>query len=187
MTSAARTTDRRRAGFTLIELVLVLAIAVIIMGGALGMMIYSSDERSLRETSAEIEMMAKRARTTAILQQTPYALEFREGIVRLMPLAEAGRDEEKTVGGHAIGGDEVESKPGERRDFSLPAGMELAVRRWNSDAWLPAAKKAVHVWRFDPNGLCEPLSVRMALEKSWCEDIYHPLTATVKESQLEAR
>ena len=36
--------------------------------------------------------MAKRARSISILQQTPYALEFREGEVRLMPLAEAGRD-----------------------------------------------------------------------------------------------
>ena len=60
------------------------------MGGAVGMMIYSSDERVLRNASGEIELLAKRARTTAILQQTPYALEFREGIVRLMPLA-AGR------------------------------------------------------------------------------------------------
>ena len=47
------------------------------MGGAIGMMVYSSDERVLRDASGEIEMLAKRARTTAILNQTPYALEFR--------------------------------------------------------------------------------------------------------------
>lgn len=186
MTSAARTTDRS-TGFTLIELVMVLAIAAIVMGGALGLMIYSSDERVLRDTSGEIEMMAKRARTTAILQQTPYALEFREGVVRLMPLAEAGRDEEKTAGGHRIGGDPVESHGGERRELTIDGGMELSVRRWNSDAWLPAVKKAIHVWRFDPSGLCEPLSIRLALDKSWSEDIYHPLTAAIKESQGEAR
>lgn len=186
MTSAARTIDQR-AGFTLIEIVMVLAIAAIVMGGAIGMMVYSSDERVLRDASGEIEMLAKRARTTAILNQTPYALEFREGVVRLMPLAEAGRDEEKTVGGRDIGGQEVESRPGERREFTLDGAMKLFVRRWNSDAWLPAARKAIHIWRFDPNGLCEPLAIRLELDGSWSEDIYHPLTATIKDSQFEAR
>jgi type II secretion system protein H len=186
MISAARKIERA-AGFTLIEIVMVLAIAAIVMGGAIGVMVYSSDERVLRETSSEIEMMAKRARTTAILQQTPYALEFREGVVRLMPLAEAGRDEEKTVGGRDIGGQEVETKPGERREFVLRDSMKLFVRRWNSDAWLPSAKKAIHVWRFDPNGLSEPLAIRIEYDKSWNEDIYHPLTATIRESQFEAR
>ena len=82
---------------------MVLAIAAVIMGGAVGMMVYSSDERVLRDASGEIELLAKRARTTAILQQTPYALEFREGVVRMMPLALAGREEKKTAGGHRIG------------------------------------------------------------------------------------
>ena len=109
MISAVKTT-RHPQGFTLIEIVMVLAIAAVIMGGAVGMMVYSSDERMLRDASGEIEMLAKRARTTAILQQTPYALEFREGIVRLMPLAEAGRDEKKTAGGHRIGGDDRSSR-----------------------------------------------------------------------------
>ena len=157
------------------------------MGGALGLMIYSSDERVLRNASGEIEMMAKRARTTAILQQTPYALEFREGVVRLIPLAQAGRDEDFTAGGHRIGGTPEEPRGGERSEFTLDGGMALFVRRWNSEAWLPSAKKAIHVWRFDPNGLCEPLSIRLELGKSWSEDIYHPLTATIKDSQLEAR
>ncbi|OYV03497.1 MAG: hypothetical protein CFE26_21240, partial [Verrucomicrobiales bacterium VVV1] len=39
MSSAART-DRTRGGFSLIEIVLVLAIAAMVMGGAVGLMIY---------------------------------------------------------------------------------------------------------------------------------------------------
>jgi len=45
----------------------------------------------------------------------------------------------------------------------------------------------VQVWRFDPDGLCEPISIRLSLPKSWSEDAYHPLTATIRESSLEAR
>jgi len=166
---------------------MVLVIASIVMGGAIGLMAYSSDERVLRDISGEVEVLAKRARMTAILQQTPYALEFRDGVVKLMPLAEAGRDEDFTAGGHRIGGDTEETIPGERRELRFPAEMGVFVRRWNSEAWLPTEKKSIHIWRFDPSGLCEPLSIRYTVDKSWCENVYHPLTAAIRYSDLEAR
>ncbi|MBC8127272.1 MAG: prepilin-type N-terminal cleavage/methylation domain-containing protein [Gloeobacteraceae cyanobacterium ES-bin-144] len=186
MISAVKTTNTRH-GFTLIEMVVVLAIAAVIMGGAVGAMVYSSDERVLRNASGEIELLAKRARTTAILQQTPYALEFRQGIVRLLPLAMAGRDEKKTAGGHRIGGEPVDDGFGERWEYQLEGGMKVSIRHWNSTKWLETEKNTVHVWRFDPSGLSEPISVRLSLENSWAEDTYHPLTATIRDSQLEAR
>jgi type II secretion system protein H len=180
MTSAARTNKPQR-GFTLIEIVMVLAIAAIVMGGAVGLMVSSSDERVLRNVSGEIELLAKRARTIAILNQTPYALEFREGVVRLLPFAQAGLELKK-------GELETElTSAEESRQVQLEDGVEISVRRWNSEQWLQTRKKAVHVWRFDPDGLCEPISVRMTRDKSWAEDSYHPLTATISDSQLEAR
>jgi prepilin-type N-terminal cleavage/methylation domain-containing protein len=186
MILAARTT---KPGFTLIEIVLVLAIAAVVMGGAVGLMIYSSDERVLRNASGEIELMAKRARTIAILHQTPYALEFREGVVRLLPLAQAGMDEKK-ISRHRIAETNPENaNTRENRQFTLDNGLELFIRRWNSQEWLGTTKRAVHVWRFDPDGLCEPISIRLTLDKSSSEDTFHPLTATsiTAEKQLESR
>ncbi len=185
MISAVRTIKRGR-GFTLIEIVLVLAIASVVMGGAVGMMIYSSDERTLRDASGEIELLAKRARVTSILHQTPYALEFREGVVRLLPFAEAGRDETRTSRSRTEPEPELGSAA-ESRQFVLESGLNVFIRRWNSDAWLSTAKTTVHVWRFDPDGLCEPITVRLTLDESWSEDTYHPLNATIRESLLEAR
>lgn len=164
---------------------MVLAIAAVIMGGAVGLMVFSSDERALRDTSGQIELLAKRARTIAILQQTSYALEIRPGVVRLLPLAVAGQNERKTIGGRQIGGEPVTVD--EDKQVILEGNMAISVRRWNSDAWLSTGKNTVHVWRFDPDGLCEPLSIRLSLNKSWAEDTYHPLTATIRDSQLEAR
>lgn len=186
MISAAKT-NKRPQGFTLIEIVMVLAIAAVVMGGAVGLMIYSSDERVLRDASGEVELLAKRARTTAILHQTPYALEFREHVVRMLPLAEAGKDERKTIRGREIGGEIIENESSEKREFQLDAGMNVSILRWNSNQWLPTRKNAVHVWRFDPDGLCEPIAVRFNLGESWAADTYHPLTATIRDSQLEAR
>ncbi|MEY3895051.1 MAG: hypothetical protein RLZZ214_570 [Verrucomicrobiota bacterium] len=183
MISAARTNKPRR-GFTLIEIVMVLAISAIVMGGAIGLMIFSSDERVLRNASGEIELLAKRARTIAILNQTPYALEFREGVVRLLPLAQAGMDLKKSSKQR----EEPEaSAVDESRQIDLEGGLEISIRRWNSEEWLTTHKKTVHVWRFDPDGLCEPISIRYSLGKSWAEDTFHPLTATISESALEAR
>lgn len=186
MTSAVRTSKLAR-GFTLIEIVIVLAISAIVLGGAAGMLFYSSDERVLRNASGEIELLAKRARTTAILLQTPYALEFREKTVNLLPFAEAGQEETRLVSGARVGGEKVELESAERWQYSLEDGVEVSVKRWNASEFLDTKKDAVHVWRFDPNGLCEPLSVRLTTEKSWSEDTYHPLTATIRDSQLEAR
>lgn len=186
MTSAARI-DRWRAGFTLIEIVVVLAIASVMMGGGLAYMVFSSDERVLRDASAEIELLAKRARTMAMLRQSAFALEFRESSVRLLPLALAGRTEKRGRGGSNSGPIPIEQAGDGASQFDLPAGMSVFVRRWDSDAWLPARKTVVHVWRFDPDGLCEPLGVRLTTGESWSEDTYHPLTASIRESLLEAK
>lgn len=181
MISAVRTSNRSR-GFTLLEIVVVLGIAAMVMGGAAGFMIYSSDERALRDISGQIELLAKRARTTSILQQTPYALEFRVGIVRLLPLARAG-----IVSKKSSGREEAIESVDDDKQVILKDGMSLSILRWNSAKWLTTEKNTIHVWRFDPDGLCEPVSIRLSLGKSWSEDTYHPLTASIRESQLEAR
>jgi type II secretion system protein H len=186
MTSAAKTTDRSR-GFTLIEVVIVLVIAAVVVSGALTLVVRSSVEPQLKDASGEIELLAKRARMSAILKQTPYALEIREGVVRMMPLAAAGQDEKRTAGGHRIGGEPVSNPEGNYQEYQLKHGMKISVRRWNSEEWFTTLKDVVHVWRFDPNGLCEPLTIRLNLEKSWSEDTYHPLTATIRDTQMEVK
>ena len=186
MISAARTNEPR-PGFTLIELVIVIAIAAVVMGGAFGYMVYSAEERTLRDASGEIQLLAKRARTISILHQTPYALEFREGVVRLMPFAQAGWDEKKISRDRDPEFEGGEAAATESRQINLEGGLNVFVRRWNSDAWLSTNKNTVHVWRFDPDGLCEPIGVRLTYGESWAEDTYHPLTASISDSQLEAR
>jgi prepilin-type N-terminal cleavage/methylation domain-containing protein len=191
MISAARISSLRR-GFTLIEIVMVLAIATILLGGAVAVMVFSPDERDLRNASGEIELLAKRARTIAILQQTPYALEFRPGSVRLLPLAEAGQTEKKTALGNTIGGERVTMAPAGAKNpvhdqLTLEPNMTSCVRRWNSEEWLPMSDRIVHVWRFDPDGLCEPLGVRITIGSNFIEDTYHPLTATIRDTVLEVK
>jgi len=188
MTLAARTSTKLGRGFTLIEIVMVLAIASVLIGGAVSVMVFSSDERDLRNASGEVELLARRARTISILQQIPYALEFRPGVVRLLPFAESGQEEKKTASGHTIGGERVIMPSAGvaspvHSQLSLDPKMASFVRRWNTEGWLPMSDRAVHVWRFDPDGLCEPISVRLNLGRNYIEDTYHPLTASIDLDQ----
>jgi hypothetical protein len=43
----------------------------------------------------------------------------------------------------------------------------------------------IPAWRFDPDGLCEPITIRLSLEDSYAQDTYHPLTASVTDSEFE--
>jgi type II secretion system protein H len=188
---SATKTNKFLSGFTLIEIVMVLAIAAVVSGGAITYLVFSSDERDLRKTSTEIESLARRARTTAILQQTPYALEFTPGSIRLLPFAEAGKVTKTTALGNPIGGRKVEkSAPAAAHtptyaDFNTSSDMVVSIRRWNSEAWLPMKANSPLVWRFDPDGLSEPISVRLERGKSWIQDAFHPLNATISDSQSE--
>lgn len=170
-------------------MVMVLAIAAMVMAGAVGLMVYSSDQRQLERKSADIEVFAKRARTIAQLQQKPYALQFIPGKVRLLPFAEAVGSESVMPSGRPVGGTKVTEQENEPSavaapvydEISLDGDFNVFVRHWASDAWLPMNERLPQVWRFDPDGLCEPLGVRLSLGESWVEQSYHPLTASVSD------
>jgi prepilin-type N-terminal cleavage/methylation domain-containing protein len=185
MTSTVRSFDLRR-GFTLLEITIVLLISTLVLAGAVGLMTYSSDEHALKKASRELEGLAKRARATAILHQTPYALVFQEGSVQLMPWSEAYGDKQDLSSKESAKDDAQESMPAAVHwELSLDQGMQSAVRRWNAQEWILVNKKVVHVWRFDPNGLCEPISLRLSLDKSSMTIAFHPLTGAIRESDIE--
>lgn len=167
-------------------MVVVLIVVALVVAGAVGSMMLSDDERDLTRASGEVEALAKRARTLAALQQRPYALEFFENRVSLMPLAEAlvlPEEREKAAQRLAADGGAVNSI---RASWSGEGEMTMFVRRWASDSWVPVDSKNRQVWRFEPQGFCEPVGVRLAMEKSWIEVEFNPLTANVRDTAMEA-
>ncbi len=175
--------------FTLLEIVIVLAVSGLIIGGAITTVILSSDERALRNASGEIELLAKKARTASILHQTPYAIEFHPDFIRILPFAEATAQERTTALGRSIGGEKVSvsSRPVLREKLDLDPEILLSIRHWNTSGFITPTEMRVPVWRFDPDGLSEPLTVRLTIDNSYAQDTYHPLTASISDSELEAR
>lgn len=197
MTLATKTSKSsgRPRGFTLIEIVMVLAIVAIVSGGAITFLVFSSGGRELQKTSSEVESLARRARTTAILQQTPYAIEFTPGLIQLLPFAQAGQTTKRASPGSASGGKNVAANPDATTSTHTPVfesfhpsgDMTVLLRRWNSEDWLAMKDGKPQVWRFDPDGLCEPISIRYELGQSWIQDAYHPLNAAISDSQSEIK
>ena len=189
MISARRTNDPAAAGFSLLEIVVVLVLIAVLAGGAIAVMVLSDDERELKGSSVEIEALAKRARTVAALQQRPYALEFSNNSVSMMPLAEAmiaPEDREKAAAlVEAAGGEGESGFASVRARWWAEDGLRLFVRRWASEDWIPVDAKTRQVWRFDPEGFCEPVGVRLQLENSWMEVEFHPLTGSIRSSAKE--
>jgi prepilin-type N-terminal cleavage/methylation domain-containing protein len=178
-----------KGGFTLLEIVIVLMVFALILGGAITTVVLSSSERALTNASGEIELLAKKARTASILHQKPYAIEFHENYLRLLPFVEASENERTTALGNEIGGTAASdaSGPTLREEISIDPDITLSVRRWNTENFIAPSKNLVHVWRFDPNGLSEPVTVRLTIGESYAQDTYHPLTATIADSELEAK
>jgi prepilin-type N-terminal cleavage/methylation domain-containing protein len=189
--------------FTLLEMVIVLSIIVVFTGGAITAMVYNSTARKLQRAGDRIEAMAKKARASAIMRQTPYALVFSEGRIDLAPLAEVegDYDDEGPTGAperdKGTVDEATEDAAAEGRllppvhdSFTAEDGMVLGVRRWGSDDWIVFNNERNRmVWRFDPDGLCEPISVRLEIDdgESWLEQDYHPLTASVRDYSMEAK
>jgi prepilin-type N-terminal cleavage/methylation domain-containing protein len=179
----------RNTGFTLLEIVIVLILIGLIIGGSIATLAFSSSERILRNQSGEIELLAKKARTAAILRQTPYVIEFHPDFIKLLPLSATMNNERTTALGNAIGGrdNHEPSLPELYQTLNIDSKITLTLRRWNTDSFITPSENVIPAWRFDPDGLCEPITIRLSLEDSYTQDTYHPLTATVRESLMEAR
>ncbi|MFT4175762.1 MAG: prepilin-type N-terminal cleavage/methylation domain-containing protein [Luteolibacter sp.] len=182
-TSAVRIRNDLRGGFTLLEIVIVLALSAMIVGGAIGLMVYSSDERALRDASSQIEVLAKKARTKAILKQRPYAIVFHAGTASLAPFGPRGSS--SAASSHD---GTTEEEPELNPVVTLPEDMQLSILRWNTgEKWIRIQHDATQIWRFDPEGLSEPIGIRYQIGQSWQQDTYHPLTATIQTTESEAR
>lgn len=161
--------DRRSAqGFTLIEIVVSLFIVLLIMGISTLSFDTVVTESRLEKAATALKLTARKAMRESVEKRRSYQ------IILMPTYLTVGRQltEQEMVTGIA------DRPAGSRTDFE--DGIVLRVKRWTDSGWRPPVENG-DVWRFEPSGITEPLSVRLDYDDSYIEMQFNPLTAHVEE------
>lgn len=154
--SSVRHFSGRPRGYTLIEIALVLAIMVMIIGAAVPLSSGFMREQRLRDPVRELLVLAKTARTEAMTTGRATGVVFgKKGFGLLSPGSEEPSD-----------------------TYTLPRGMSYVIRPFGSEK---VTKPDGQTWIFQPTGLCEPIIFRLEEDDAWIEVAFDPLTANIGE------
>ncbi|MGH8046238.1 MAG: pilus assembly FimT family protein [Chthoniobacterales bacterium] len=144
----------RRRGFTLLELMMVIALIAIMFAVMIPLTSASSRERKLRTAAEQIEGMVRAQRNAA----------QDDGHRRILEISSRGFFEH-----------------GGKRDQVLGmTGAQTLYVRYPGAKWEKPAKQ---IWEFSPVGMVTPLSVRLEQGDAWIEVDFDMLTGRVAEER----
>jgi type II secretory pathway pseudopilin PulG len=146
--------------FTLVELMLAIAIAIVVLGLAVPSMRGLSAEKRLRETFERFDDFTRKAQLNAVSQQRSWTLIWLEGMISLQP--DAPTPEERLAGGEGV-----------REDFVFGEDESYMIQRPTS---LLPAKDTPGEWTFWRSGTCEPVIIGYSGPAGTWTAQYNPLT-----------
>ena len=144
------------AGFTLLEMIVVIALMVIIAAMATLSFIGLEGESEVEKPGNELARMVKQASRAAVVQGRPFVIAF--GKTEFGFLDGAGGAD-----GHV----------------TLPKGMKISVQRWNGGKRWNNAEGLN--WTFYPSGICDALRFKFEHPDGLVEMAFNPLTGSVSE------
>lgn len=155
---------QRARGFTLIEIVIAVAILVVLLLMAVPSLSGVVADRKLRASLDQFNNLVRLAQERSVNEHRPYLIVWGKSDVTVQPEAFAKDEEKKPVA-----------------TFALDHGTVLTLN-------LPAAiSKTAGEWIFWPTGTCEPASVHYeGRAGTWTEN-YSPLTGQGEVANYAAR
>lgn len=154
-----RTSVAARAGFTLLELVAVMGIAILILSIAVPSVAGYLAEQELRENMESFTRMVREAQRSAMAAKAPSRLVFGKEGVLVMAEPPAGGAVMGDAGGVGGGGGGVTLSKEEALEFNRFGAMQ---------------KAPVSEWMLWPNGIIEPAEVRYTGPKGTWSLRYNP-------------
>lgn len=148
--------------FTVLEIVMVLAIVVLIIGAATPEITSMIRGEQLKSPARQLEAMAITARSSALAEQRPYQIILRADGFHL-------------------------ERPGEVKElarFELSREVALEMANWPEEKW---HRPKHHVWYFPPSGLCEPIRVMFRKGDSYFLQKYSAVTGWNQEESFVIR
>lgn len=152
----------RRSGFTLIELMVAIVVAIMVVFMALPSLRGMSKEKKLLETFERFDGLARQAQVNAVEQQRAWMLEWGPGTITLRP--ESPTPDERLNEGTDMSGYQL-----------LPVTKEENYALERPVALLPM-KDQKPEWVFWRSGTCEPVIVTYSGPVGTWTAHYHPLT-----------
>jgi len=152
----------RTGGFTLLEMIVVLAIIGVLTTFFAVAFVESTEDNDLRVMATELRTAAQKASRLAEAHGGDYYLLLdRQGF----GLGEASA---------------VDDFGESTFEHSLPKGMEMKLRRFGDEGWLEPER---FPWGFPANGLNEPLDIRLEKGKAYIEMSFNALTGRVEQQR----
>ncbi|MDD5350819.1 MAG: prepilin-type N-terminal cleavage/methylation domain-containing protein [Chthoniobacteraceae bacterium] len=148
-----------RSGFTLLEVILAIMIALVVMAVAIPSVTSALGESKAQKSFAEFDAMVREAHRRSVAEHRNYVIVWgRDNTVSMRPEEPGNRAEAEGL---------------QRR--KMTAGGEVELR-------LPAALTANGavpdaIWTFWTNGVCEPAEVRSKGRETKWSAVYNPFTA----------
>jgi type II secretion system protein H len=150
-------TRQRASGFTLLEMIVVIALIVIIASiGAVSFVGFDSTP-DIQKPADTLARMVKQASRAAVMNGSPVIIEF----------------DEKGFG--FVGGG---FEGGESARFPIPKGLKVSAKRWNGKKWGAAAGLN---WTFYPSGISDALQFKFDDNSGSAEISFNPLTGSIAE------
>ncbi len=176
MMKSSRRGLQRQGGFSLLEIIIVLSVAVVIAGSVAFLLGAPQEEETLRKEQAKIGDLARQARAMSVGYQVPFVVSLKEGEVSLSPL---NRPPQESVDEE---GSSLNSMEWPRVKKLLP-DYQLEVRRWGALDGRVLTGNMEERWIFEPNGLCEPVQIRFYKDNgaNSLTRVFHPLTALAED------
>ncbi len=156
--------SRRRghAGFTLLEMIVVIALMVIIAAMATLSFVGLEGESEVEKPGNELARMVKQANRAAVVQGRPFVIAF-----------------EKDGFGFLDGGGGADGH------VTTPKGMKVSFQRWNGGKKWNSAEGLN--WTFYPSGICDALRFKFEHPDGMVEMAFNPLTGSVSEEAAYLR
>ncbi len=197
---AQKRSASRLTGFSLIELVIVMALIATVLTVALVSSFGRDGEKKLRRGTDAISGMVRRARAFAMLQQKVFLVTIEPNQIHIGAM-QAPPQEDKRRLRTSLRAREEEVDPSEvRQDFapineseSWDEDLKIEIKRWGSKNWVEIEDdgdsqiKVRQVLRFEPSGISEPFAIRVTSKDGYIMQEFHPLSASVSNEEFEIR
>ncbi|MDB6068915.1 MAG: Prepilin-type N-terminal cleavage/methylation protein [Verrucomicrobiales bacterium] len=163
--------------FTLMEMLVALAIIGLIIGGSMIAVGSLNDEKQLRDPLNELRIMGKRAWARSMEEQRAWQIKLLPDRFVLEPKQPVNPDDLKLFKdadkqlNRGSGVDTVMIKP----------EIRMEVRHWGEAEWHAPRPDT---WVFEHSGLCEPINIRFISEFATIVVNFDPLTAAVASEEF---